>query len=183
MKFFGKKSLSSFMHKMAILSFLVTVLLVILFTVQIIPVVAGKLNAITTNEISSGIFSIQLKSPVIDTYNSIYRIVLSVLALMTAVLSIKLFDNFRKDIIFNIQNVKLIKTLAKIKIVGGIIAEIVAYYGYKLAVTNVKIEGVRINYNIFDGTTKAFHIAIIYFLVAFALEQAIKYKEENELTV
>lgn len=183
MKFFGKKSLSSFMHKMAILSLVVSVLLVVVFSAQLIPVISGKLNGITTKVISSGIFSIQLRDGVNDTYNGIYRIILSILMVITAFLSIKLFDNFRKDVIFNIRNVKLIKTLAQIKIIGGIIAEFVAYLTYKLAVANVKIEGVKVNYNIFDGTTRAFHIAIIYFLVAFALDQAIKYKEENELTV
>ena len=61
--------------------------------------------------------------------------------------------------------------------------DILEYFDYKLAVTNIHIPNVDINYSILSNTIDALFVAATYYMIAIALEQAIKYKEENELTV
>lgn len=178
MKFYGEKSFSSFMYKaLKVLWWLILLSVIILFFDFI-----GKTNYVSN--ISSGMFSIELPEGVLNTHKSKFMMFLYIPIVMIATrVSIKLFDNFSKNIIFDKKNLKFLKYIAYVELVGGVGTDIMEYFDYKLAVTNIHIPNVDINYSVLTNTIDALFVAATYLMIAIALEKAIEYKEENELTV
>ena len=178
MKFYGEKSFSSFMYKLS----------KVLFWFMLLPLFMAFSDLISkttyVSEISSGMFSIVLPDGVVNTHTSKFMMffVMPILMIFCKV-SINLFDNFRKNIIFDKRNLKFLKFLALLEISLGIFTSIDEFLNYRLAMKYIEIPRVNIDYSLFDNMGPSLELAIVYIMIAVALEKAIEYKEENELTV
>lgn len=183
MKFYGEKSVSSFMYKMSKVGYWLSIILSVVFLFILGAWLLDKSTRIIDTKITSGMFTIKYPEKVKNLHTiTIFGLMCPVLVIMSN-FSAKLFDNFRKNIIFDKKNLKFIKYLAYFELLGGIMADLMDYFDYKLAIVNIHIPEVSINYGIAENTIDALLVAITYYMIAIALEKAIEYKEENELTV
>ena len=183
MKFYGEKSFSSSMYNLTRVLYIISIIGFIVGALEIVVYLSGNSIFLLESKMVSGMFSIKFPYEV-ESLNGILFITLTSVMLMLAMKFLsQLFDNFRKNIIFDKKNLKFLKYIAYIKILDGIVMDILEYFDYKLAVTNIHIPNVDINYSILSNTIDALFVAATYYMIAIALEQAIKYKEENELTV
>ena len=180
MKFFGEKSFSSFMYRVVKIGYWFSILL----SLGIFYLVFTKKVPHTINEITSGIFAVKMVGLEKDLHKTIIYGIVSIMLISVFYFFIKMFDNFRKNIIFDKRNIKFLKYLALFKVIGGILGDLILYFDYKLAHESIYIQGVEIKYNILDNKLiDALFLAATYYMIAIALEKAIEYKEENDLTV
>ncbi len=181
MKFFGEKSVSSVMYNLLSIYFGVSIFVLIILALEsVIDFKVIKMSGI--NYIESGMFKFELENGV----RSVGTMILApfgLLYLIMTKIAINLFDNFRENIIFDKENVKFIRNIAYLKILVAIVMDFQEYFHYKIAVENIVVQGLTINYKIFGNSRESLFTVITLFMIAIALEEAIKYKEENELTV
>lgn len=180
MKFFGEKSVSSAIYNL--LNILFGLFIFGIIIVILLLVLNPKSMNNDINYIESGMFKFELESGV----RSIGIMILGPFGLSYLVMikvAINLFDNFRENIIFDKENVKFIRNIAYLKILFAIVRDFQEYIHYKIAVENIVVQGLTINYKIFGNSRESLFTVITLFMIAIALEEAIKYKEENELTV
>lgn len=183
MKFFGEKSVSSVMYKLSKVGYALSLVGTIIISIIIIADKVMNNGLYIQRRIISGMFTIELSEGIPNIKNGFILLILLVSLMMLSKFYLKLFNNFRKSIVFDKENVKLIKKIAYIIILGSLFMDLNQYLDYKIAINNINIQGVDINYNILGETFDSIFYVIGNFMIAIALEEAIKYKEENELTI
>ena len=172
MKFFGEKSVSSLVYKL-----LYGILVIIIF-ITLLSTLVGIVMLLKKPELYKNFIQITLnfKSEYIPKVIWGFGMLIWVgLQIGLLKITLNLFNNFRKNIIFDKKNVEMIKNVSYMKLYSLLIPVILGPLTY-----GVDEKGV-VKFS-FDGIESVLLI-IVFFMIALALEEAIKYKEENELTV
>lgn len=180
MKFFGEKSVSSLVYNLlyGFLVFILTIMiLVALILIPIGIVMLFKKPELFKNFIEM-IVNFSFKD-LIKLIISIGMLIYGGLQIGSLKITINLFNNFRQNIIFDIENVKFIKMLAYMKLLSMIIPLSMGSINSITKVINIS----KVENKIYFTYLESGLLVIVLFMIAIALEEAIKYKEENELTV
>lgn len=183
MKFFGEKSVSSFMYKLSRVGYYLSILAMICGIIDTLLGLLDKSEKYLIESITSGMFSISLDKAIPDKFFGMYALSIGAFGFFSSKYATKLFDNFRINTVFDRENVKYIKLLAIIEFIGCFFIDVKEYIDFRNAVEYIKIKEVDINYFFFENTFDSVFLVITYLMIAIALEKAIEYKEENELTV
>lgn len=180
MKFFGEKSVSSLVYNLlyGFLVFILTIMiLVALILIPIGIVMLFKKPELFKNFIEM-IVNFSFKD-LIKLIISIGMLIYGGLQIGSLKITINLFNNFRQNIIFDIENVKFIKMLAYMKLLSMIIPLSMGSINSITKVINIS----KVENKIYFTYLESGLLVIVLFMIAIALEEAIKFKEENELTV
>lgn len=180
MKFFGEKSVSSLVYNL-LYGFLVFILtIMILVALILIPI--GIVMLFKKPEL----FKNFIEMIVNFSFKDLVKLIISIgiliyggLQIGSLKITINLFNNFRQNIIFDIENVKFIKMLAYMKLLSMIIPLSMGSINSITKVINIS----KVENKIYFTYLESGLLVIVLFMIAIALEEAIKFKEENELTV
>lgn len=188
MNFIGEKSLSSFIYKLLKISF---ILMVIVLPLGIIGITVEYLKGVEDfYDISgSGLslsFMPQANNNFIGTYNIkliVYNIPSMIICLYIIYYLMKIFKDFSRNIIFEIQNFKRTRIIGVLIVLLGIF-ENIANYISALTINNLTINGVTFHTDLISVIIDSRYVGgLIIIIIGEIFKRAIELKKDQDLTI